>query len=73
MKAGIHPDYHEITIETTNGTRYKTHSTYGKPGDVMKLEIDPDTHAAWTGGTQKVMEGGQVARFTRRFAGFGVK
>ncbi len=73
MKADIHPNYHEITVETTNGTRYQTFSTWGKKGDVLKLEIDPDTHPAWTGGTQRVLEGGQVARFSRRFGGFGVK
>lgn len=69
MKAGIHPDYHEITIETTSGAVYQTRSTWGKAGDKMKLEIDPDTHPAWTGGMQKILEGGQVARFGRRYQG----
>ena len=69
MRSGIHPDYHEIVIETTNGTAYTSRSTWGKAGEKMKLEIDPDTHPAWTGGIQKVLEGGQVARFGRRFQG----
>ena len=66
MKKGIHPDYHEITVELTNGTTYKTRSTWGKPGTVLKLEIDPETHPAWTGGQQRVLEAGQVAKFSRR-------
>ncbi|MDI9313516.1 MAG: 50S ribosomal protein L31 [Hydrotalea sp.] len=69
MRSGIHPEYHEIVIETTNGGAYTTRSTWGKAGEKMKLEIDPDTHPAWTGGIQKVLEGGQVARFGRRFQG----
>ena len=44
MKKEIHPDYHEITVEMTDGTTYKTRSTWGEPGDTLKLEIDPSSH-----------------------------
>ena len=37
MKAEIHPDYHEITVVMTDGSEFKTRSTYGKPGDVLRL------------------------------------
>lgn len=70
MKADIHPDYHEITVVMTDGTEFKTRSTWGKEGDVMKLEIDPKSHPAWTGGTARVLERGQLARFKKRFGGF---
>ena len=40
MKEGIHPDYHEITVVMTDGTSYKTRSTYGKEGDTLRLDID---------------------------------
>lgn len=73
MKQGIHPDYHEITIVQTDGSTYKTRSTWGKAGDTMTLDIDPKVHPAWTGGTQRIMEGGQVAKFNKRFEGFGIK
>lgn len=73
MKQGIHPDYHEITIVQTDGSTYKTRSTYGKAGDTMTLDIDPKVHPAWTGGTQRFSEGGQVAKFNKRFEGFGLK
>ncbi len=73
MKNKIHPDYHEISVVMTDGTEYKTRSTWGKPGDVLKLDVDPLTHPAWTGGnTQLVDTGGQVARFNKRFKGFGI-
>lgn len=67
MKKDIHPNYHEITVQTVNGATYTTHSTWGKPGDVMKLDIDPETHPAWTGGPQRIMEGGRMAKFSNRF------
>ena len=33
----------------TDGTEYKTRSTYGEPGDTLRLDIDPKTHPAYTG------------------------
>ena len=71
MKPGIHPNYHEITIVMTDGTSYQTRSTWGKPGDTMRLDVDSKSHPAWTGGQQKLIEGGQMAKFNKRFAGIG--
>jgi large subunit ribosomal protein L31 len=73
MKADFHPAYHTITVQLTDGTTYETRSTWGKEGDVMKLDIDPSTHPAWTGGPARLMESGQLARFNKRFASFGLK
>ena len=73
MKKDIHPDYHEITVVLTDGTSFKTRSTWGQPGDTLKLDIDPKTHPAWTGVHRLVDTGGQLARFNKRFQGFGLK
>ena len=73
MKKDIHPDYHEITIIMTDGSKYKTRSTMGKTGDTLKLDIDPKSHPAWTGQHRILDSGGQVARFNKRFSGLGVK
>lgn len=73
MKADIHPEYHKITVEMTDGTSYDTRSTWGKEGDVLKLEIDPKSHPAWTGVHRLVDSGGQVAKFNKRFESFGLK
>lgn len=35
MKKNIHPDYHEINIEMTDGTKYITKSTWGKKGILL--------------------------------------
>ena len=73
MKKDIHPDYHEIKVVMTDGTEFMTRSTWGKEGDVMKLDVDPKSHPAWTGGGHKLVDsGGQVAKFQKRFKDFGL-
>ncbi|MQT13380.1 50S ribosomal protein L31 [Segnochrobactrum spirostomi] len=68
MKKDIHPDYHRIKVVMTDGTEYFTHSTWGKEGDVMTLDIDPRTHPAWTGGQQQLLDrGGRVSRFKNKY------
>ncbi len=76
MKTGLHPNYHMIKVVMTDGTEFMTRSTLGKDGDTLNLDIDPNTHPAWTGGTQQLMDrGGRLSRFNSRFAGinFGKK
>ena len=74
MKSDIHPEYHEIVVLMTDGTEFTTRSTWGKKGDRMRLDIDPLSHPAWTGGNQRLVDtGGQVARFNKRFQAFGLK
>ncbi len=73
MKKDIHPDYHEINVVMTDGTTFTTRSTYGEPGETLKLDIDPKTHPAWTGEHRLVDSGGQVAKFNKRFQNLGLK
>jgi len=67
MKEGIHPDYHEITYVMSDGSKFKTKSTWGKKGDVMTLEIDPKSHPAWTGVHRLIDSGGQLSKFKNKF------
>ncbi len=73
MKKDIHPEYHEITVVMTDGTTYQTRSTWGKPGDTLKLDIDSKSHPAWTGVHRLIDSGGQLAKFNKRFQDFGLK
>jgi large subunit ribosomal protein L31 len=74
MKNEIHPDYHMIKVQMTDGTVFETRSTWGKEGDLMTLDIDPLAHPAWTGGNSRLLDtGGQVARFNKRFGGLTLK
>ena len=71
MKPNIHPEYHEINVVMTDGTKFKTRSTWGKEGDTLNLDIDPKSHPAWTGGSQQLLDrGGRVSRFQKKFSGF---
>ena len=74
MKPDRHPDYHTIKVVMTDGTEFTTRTTWGKEGDTLRLDIDPKSHPAWTGGQQRLLDtGGQLARFNRRFQNFGPK
>jgi large subunit ribosomal protein L31 len=74
VKKDTHPDYHMIKVQMTDGTVYETRSTWGKEGDTMTLEIDPLAHPAWTGGRGQMLDqGGQVARFNKRFGGLTLR
>jgi large subunit ribosomal protein L31 len=67
-KAGIHPDYHTITVVMTDGSRFSTRSTYGKEGDTVTLDVDPKTHPAWVGGVN-LRKTGRLESFNNRFGG----
>ncbi len=71
MKPDTHPAYHELNVIMTDGTTFKTRTCAGKPGDTLRLDIDPKSHPAWTGGQRIMDTGGQVAKFNKKFAGIG--
>ena len=73
MKKDTHPEYHAITVQMTDGSTYKTRTTWGNEGDVLKLDVDPKTHPAWTGVHRLLDSGGQLAKFNKKFAGLGLK
>jgi large subunit ribosomal protein L31 len=73
MKSDIHPNYHMIKVVMTNGVEFMTRSTYGEEGATLNLDIDPNTHPAWTGGSQQLLDrGGRLSRFNTRFGGIGI-
>jgi large subunit ribosomal protein L31 len=69
MKKNVHPAYHEIVVILTNGEKVSMRSSWGKPGSEMRLDIDPDSHPAWQGGSQRIQDRGRVARFNKKFEG----
>jgi len=40
---------------------------------VMKLDIDPISHPAWTGGSQKIIDKGRVSKFNKKFENLTTK
>ena len=72
MRKKIHPDYHEINVQMTDGSTFKTRSTWGKENDTLKLEIDPKSHPAWTGGGTRLLDtDGRVSKFKKKYEGLG--
>jgi large subunit ribosomal protein L31 len=72
MKKDIHPDYHFIEVKLTDGTTFRTRSTWGAADASLNLEVDPTTHPAWTGGSQRLMDtGGRVSKFKKKYEGLG--
>ena len=39
MKKKIHPDYHVIKVEMTDGSQFETKSTWGSKGDILKFVL----------------------------------
>jgi large subunit ribosomal protein L31 len=66
VKKGIHPDYHPIVVQFTDGERFETRSCWGKPGEVLQLDSDIKTHSAWVGGVH-FKKTGQMEKFNARF------
>jgi large subunit ribosomal protein L31 len=71
MKKDIHPEYHEVTVTMTDGSEFTTRSTMR--ADSLRLDIDPKSHPAWTGVHRLVDTAGQLAKFNKKFANFGIK
>ncbi len=71
MKKDIHPKYHVITVELTDGSTFQTRSTWGEEGKTLKLDVDPKTHPAWTGGGQHLTDAtGRLGKFNKKFSDF---
>ena len=54
----------------TDGSQFETKSTWGSENEILKLEIDPKSHSAWTGGKQKILDKGRISKFNKKFQNF---
>ncbi|QEY24030.1 50S ribosomal protein L31 [Neisseria animalis] len=65
MKQGIHPNYHEITVNCSCGNKFTTKSAMEK--DSFNIEVCSLCHPFYTG-TQKIVDTtGRVDRFNNKF------
>ena len=65
MKAGIHPDYKEITVTCTCGNTFETRSTIGHD---LQVEVCSNCHPFYTGKQKIVDTGGRVDKFRKKYA-----
>jgi large subunit ribosomal protein L31 len=63
VKAGIHPEYHEVEVRCACGNTFTTHSTKQE----LHLEICNMCHPFFTGKQKLIDTEGRVDRFTKRF------
>jgi large subunit ribosomal protein L31 len=64
MKAGIHPDYKEITVSCSCGNSFTTRSTLGKP---LHVEVCSACHPFYTGKQKIVDTAGRVEKFRQKY------
>lgn len=65
MKAGIHPNYHEITVTCSCGSTFQTRSTMSK--DALSVEVCSQCHPFYTGKQKIVDTAGRVEKFRQRY------
>ena len=63
MRAGIHPQYHEVEARCACGATWKTRSTRKE----LRLEICSNCHPFFTGRQKLVDTEGRVERFTKKY------
>ena len=63
MRAGIHPEYHEVEVRCACGATWKTRSTLKE----LRLEICSNCHPFFTGRQKLVDTEGRVERFTKKY------
>jgi large subunit ribosomal protein L31 len=64
VKAGIHPEYHEVVVKCSCGNTFKTRSTRKS----INVEICSACHPFFTGKQRLVDTAGRVERFRRKYA-----
>ncbi|MGO9039491.1 MAG: 50S ribosomal protein L31 [Steroidobacteraceae bacterium] len=65
MKAGIHPEYQDITVTCTCGNKFQTRSTIGHD---LQVEVCSNCHPFYTGKQKIVDTGGRVDKFRKKYA-----
>jgi len=63
VKAGIHPESHEVTITCACGATYQTRSTRKS----INVEICSNCHPYFTGKQKIIDTAGRVERFRRKY------
>jgi len=63
MKAGIHPEYHDVEVHCACGNTFNTRSTKKE----LRLEICNACHPFFTGKQKLIDTAGMVEKFERRY------
>ena len=69
MKAGIHPDYKDVTVVCQCGNTFNTKSTR----DSVRVEICSACHPFYTGKQKLIDTEGRVEKFMQKYQKFAQK
>ncbi|SFU61183.1 LSU ribosomal protein L31P [Nitrosomonas eutropha] len=64
MKAGIHPEYHEIIVTCSCGSEFETRSVLSRP---LHIEVCSACHPFYTGKQKIVDTAGRVEKFNQKY------
>lgn len=64
MKAGIHPEYHEVQVTCSCGNSFKTRSTNAK---AITVEVCSACHPFYTGKQKMLDTAGRVEKFRQKY------
>jgi large subunit ribosomal protein L31 len=67
MKQNIHPPYHMVNVQMTNGETYQTRTTWGEEGAKLQLVIDSNNHPAYTGERRNIDSMGRIDKFNKKY------
>ena len=65
MKAGVHPEYNDITVTCSCGNSFITRSTMTK---ALHVEVCSACHPFYTGKQKIVDTAGRVEKFRQKYA-----
>jgi large subunit ribosomal protein L31 len=71
MRAGIHPEYHIVTVKCSCGNTFETASTI--KGKSLNVEVCSSCHPFYTGKQKLVDTAGKVNKFKDRFGAFSLQ
>jgi large subunit ribosomal protein L31 len=69
----IHPKQHLVEVVMTDKkTKFQILTTWGKEGDVLRLDVDPKNHPAWQEKGQNFINANdeRVTKFKSKFGNF---
>ena len=73
MKADIHPDYHMITVQMTDGSTFQTRSTWGRKATRWSRHRPDQPPGVDRRQPAPARQGGRVAQFNKRFGGLTLR
>lgn len=73
-QTSIHPKQHQVTVQMTDKkTEFTIMTTWGKEGDILKLDTDPRNHPAWQEDSKGFINVNdeRINKFNKKFGGYG--